>query len=108
MLRFSIRYRVSVRFRLRFFKYPFYSRILVLLVFLYSKLKLLLSTGRYNAWSRFVEFSGISRSLVDISGNLIFVEFGRIPRLVESGGFLRYIDFGRNFRLVGPSRFSRL
>ena len=45
---------------------------------------------------------------MDVGGNLILVEFSKIPRLVESGGFLRYIDFGRNFRLVGPSRFSRL
>ena len=52
-------------------------------------------------------FSGISRSLVDIGGNLTLVEFDGIPRLVELGGFLRYIDINRNFRLVGPSRFSR-
>jgi len=47
--RFSIRYRVSIKFRFRFFKYALYSRVLVLLVFLYSKLKLLLSIGRYSA-----------------------------------------------------------
>jgi len=35
-----------VKFRFGFFKNPFYSRILVLLVFLYIKLKLLLSLGR--------------------------------------------------------------
>jgi hypothetical protein len=40
---------ISIRFGLGFFKYPFYSRILVLLIFLYSKLKLLLSLGRYSA-----------------------------------------------------------
>ena len=45
MLRFSIRCRISVGFRLRFFKYLFYSRILVLFIFLYSKLKLLLGLG---------------------------------------------------------------
>ena len=39
------RYGVSIRFRFRFFKYLLYSRVLVLLVFLYSKLKLLLSAG---------------------------------------------------------------
>ena len=44
---------------------------------------------------------------MDISGNLILVEFGGIPRLVESGGFLVYIYISRNFRLVGLSRFSR-
>jgi hypothetical protein len=54
---------------------------------------------------------GLSRNfrfLIGISGNLILVEFGGIPRLVELGGFLGYVDFGRGFRLVGPSRFSRL
>jgi len=47
-LRFSIRYGVSisVRFRFRFFKHPFYSRVLILLVLSYIKLKLLLSLGR--------------------------------------------------------------
>jgi hypothetical protein len=41
--------RVSIRFRFGFFKYPFYSRIPVLLVLLYAKLKLLLSLGRYSS-----------------------------------------------------------
>ena len=45
-----------------------------------------------------MDFGGISRSLVDIGGNLILVEFGR---------FLGYIYINRNFRLVGPSGFSR-
>ena len=54
-----------------------------------------------------MDFSRISRSLVDISGNLILVEFGRIPRLVKLGGFLGYVYVSRNFRLVGPSGFSR-
>ena len=44
---------------------------------------------------------------MDISRNLILVEFSKIPRLVESGRFLRYAYINRNFRLVGPSRFSR-
>jgi hypothetical protein len=45
---------------------------------------------------------------VDISRNLIIVEFGRILRLVESGGFLRYrVDISRNLRLVDLSRFPR-
>ena len=52
-------------------------------------------------------FGGISKSLVDISGNFILVEFNRIPRLVELGRFLRYVDISGNFRLVGLSRFSR-
>ena len=48
------------------------------------------------------------RFLIGISGNLISVEFGRIPRLVESSRFLGYVDFSGDFRLVGPSGFSRL
>jgi hypothetical protein len=45
---------------------------------------------------------------VDISGNLILVEFGRILRLVESSGFLRRgVDIGRNLRLVDLSGFPR-
>ena len=48
-----------------------------------------------------MEFSRISRSLIDISRNLIFVEFGRILRLVESSRFLRRrVDISRNLRLV--------
>ena len=43
-----------------------------------------------------------------MGGNLILVEFGRIPGLVELGRFLGYVDFGRDFRLVGSSRFSKL
>ena len=54
-----------------------------------------------------MDFSGISRSLVDIGRNFILVEFNRIPRLVESGRFLGYVYVSGNFRLVGPSRFSR-
>ena len=49
MLRFNIRYRVNIRFRLRFFKYLFYNRILVLLIFLYSEFKLLLGLGQYSS-----------------------------------------------------------
>jgi hypothetical protein len=37
-------------------------------------------------------FSRISRSLVDISRNLISAEFGGILRLVESSGNLRLVD----------------
>ena len=44
---------------------------------------------------------------MDISRNLILVEFSRIPRLVELGRFLGYIYISGNFRLVGSSRFSR-
>ena len=44
---------------------------------------------------------------MDISGNLILVEFSGISRLVELGRFLGYVYVSRNFRLVGPSGFSR-
>ena len=45
---------------------------------------------------------------MDISRSLTFIEFSRLPRLVESGKFLRYrIEIGRNLRLVDFSRFSR-
>ena len=97
--RFSIRYRVSIRFRFRFFKYSFYSQILVLLISLYSKVKLLLSLGQYSSQGRFIEFSRISRSLVDISRNLILVEFGGIFRsLVDIGRILRLVDLSIFFR----------
>jgi len=50
----------------------------------------------------------IFRFLVDVSGNLILVEFSRILRLVELGGLLRYrVDISRNFRLVNSGRFFR-
>ena len=46
---------------------------------------------------------------MDISGNFILVEFGRILGLVESGGFLRCrVDIGRNLRLVDLSGNLRL
>ena len=36
-----------------------------------------------------VEIGKIFRSLVDVGGNLTFIEFSGILRLVESGRFLR-------------------
>jgi len=46
--------------------------------------------------------------LVDVSGNLILVEFGGILGLVELGRLFRYrVDVGRNFRLVDLSGFFR-
>ena len=55
-----------------------------------------------------MEIGGIFRSLVDVGGNLIFIEFSGILRLVESGGFLRRrVDIGGNLRLVDLSGFSR-
>jgi len=45
---------------------------------------------------------------VDISGNLILVEFGGILRLIESGRFLRRrVNIGKNLRLVDLSGFPR-
>ena len=53
-------------------------------------------------------FSGSFRSLVDISGIFILVEFGKILGLVESGGFLRYrVDISGNLRLVDLGKFSK-
>ena len=62
-------------------------------------------------------FSRNSRSLVDISGIFILVEFGRILGLVESSGFLRcrvdisgifiLVEFGRILGLVESSGFLR-
>jgi hypothetical protein len=55
-----------------------------------------------------VEIGRIFGSLVDVGGNIIFIEFSRILRLVESGGFLRRgVDISRILRLVDFSRFSR-
>ena len=43
---------------------------------------------------------------MDISRNLILVEFSRISKLVESGGFLRHkVDISKNLRLRDPSGF---
>jgi len=53
-------------------------------------------------------FSIISKFLVDVSGNLILVEFGNIPRFIEFGRFLRHkVDTSRNLRLMDLSRFPR-
>ena len=43
---------------------------------------------------------------MDISGNLILVEFSRILKLVELGGFLRYlVNIYRNLKLVDLGGF---
>ena len=53
-------------------------------------------------------FSGNSRSLVDISGIFILVEFGEILRLIEFGRFLRCkVDISGNLRLVDLSGFPK-
>ena len=45
---------------------------------------------------------------MDISRNLILVEFSKILGKVELGRYLRYrVDIGRNFRLVDLGRFLR-
>jgi hypothetical protein len=55
-----------------------------------------------------MRFSIIFGFLVDISRNLILVEFSRIFGLAELGRFLRYrVDISRNFRLVDLSRSFR-
>jgi hypothetical protein len=46
---------------------------------------------------------------MDVGGNLTFIEFSRILRLVEPSGFLRRgVDISRNLRLVDLSGFPRL
>ena len=74
---------------------------------MYNKFKSLLSVGQCNIQGQFIKFSGISESLVDISGNFILVEFGRILRLIKLGRFLRYVDISGNFKLVNPSGFFK-
>ena len=55
-----------------------------------------------------MEFSGNFKSLIDISGNFMLIEFGGIPKLIKSSRFLRRrVDIGRNLRLIDFSRFSK-
>ena len=55
-----------------------------------------------------MDISGYPRSLIDISGYLVLVEFGRIIRLMESSRFLRYrVDISRNLRLMDFSGFLK-
>ena len=81
---------------------------MVLLIFLYSKLKLLLSFKWYSIWDPLLEFNKYfkfllninrySKSLTDASGYLILVEFSGIFRLVESSKFFRCkVDINKNF-----------
>jgi len=45
---------------------------------------------------------------VDVGGNLILVEFGRILGSVELSRFFRYgVDTSRNLRLIGLGGFPR-
>ena len=55
-----------------------------------------------------MEFSKNFRSLMDISGNFILMEFGRIPRLVKFNKFLRRrVDISRNLKLINFSGFLK-
>jgi len=55
-----------------------------------------------------MRFSIIFRFLVDVSKNLLLVEFGRILRLVKLGGLFRYrVDISKKFRLIDPGRFFK-
>ena len=93
--RFNIKYKVSVKFGFRLFKYLFYYRIPVLLILLYSKLKLLFSFRWYSIQNPFLGFSGYFRLLVGVCEYLILIEFG---------GFLGYrADINKN--LGGFPRF---
>ena len=45
---------------------------------------------------------------MDISGNFILIEFGKIPRLVKSSRFLRHgVDISGNLKLMDFSGFLR-
>ena len=45
---------------------------------------------------------------MDVSGNFMLIEFGGIPRLVESSRFLKYrMDISGNFRLIDFSGFLK-
>ena len=45
---------------------------------------------------------------MDISGSLILVEFGKVPKLVKSSKFLRRrVDISGNLRLINLSEFPR-
>ena len=79
-----------------FFKYSFYSRVPVLLVLSYIKLKLrlLLSLGQCSSRGQFVWFGVVFGFLIDVGENLLSVEFSGILGLVEFGGILRLVEFG--------------
>ena len=50
----------------------------------------------------------VFKSLVNVRGNLILVEFSRILGLVELSGFFGYkVDISRILRLIDLSRFFR-
>ena len=62
-----------------------------------------------NGYSRFLaDVYRYFKSLVDVVGYLILVEFSGIIRLVEFSGFLRCgVNINRNFRLMDFSGFLK-
>ena len=53
-----------------------------------------------------MEFSRFFKSLIDISRNLILVEFGGISKLVKSSGFFRQgVDISKNLKLINSGGF---
>ena len=55
-----------------------------------------------------MEFSRNFKSLMDVSGNFMLIEFGRIPRLVKFSKFLRRgVNISGNFKLMDFSGFPR-
>ena len=55
-----------------------------------------------------MEFSRNFKSLIDVSGNFILMEFGGISMLVKFSKFLKHrVDISRNLRLIDFSRFFR-
>ena len=53
-----------------------------------------------------MDVGGYFRSLADVGGYLISVEFGKIVRSVEFSRFLRYrVDISGNLRLSGFFKF---
>ena len=62
-----------------------------------------------NGYSRFLaNIYRYFRSLADVVGYFILVEFSGIIRLMEFGGFLRYkVDISGNLRLMDFSRFFK-
>ena len=55
-----------------------------------------------------MEFSEVFRSLADINGNFILVEFGGFSRLVKSSKLFRCkVNISKNPKLINFSRFPK-
>jgi len=55
-----------------------------------------------------MRFNKVSKSLINISGNLMSIEFNEILKLIEFSGFFIYkVDINRNSRLAGSSEISK-